>query len=223
MVATDVASRGLDVPHVAHVINFDLPKDIDDYVHRIGRTGRAGKTGKATAFFHEGNQRLAKSLTECMEDANQEVPDWLYNHVARPSYGGGRRRGSGTRRFGGRDFRKDTGGGSHVANSQGGNVIADVTCASDDAFYHEPINSGRDYRKDAGCGNSSLESYGGGNIVTDGNYACDDCLDHVPISATVGGTRSFNPYGGGNDITDGNNAFENDGFNYKSIIANGWV
>lgn len=51
--ATDVAARGLDIPHVTHVINFDLPSDIDDYVHRIGRTGRAGKKGLATAFFTE--------------------------------------------------------------------------------------------------------------------------------------------------------------------------
>ena len=50
MVATDVAARGLDIPHVSHVINFDAPKQYDDYVHRIGRTGRAGKTGTALTF-----------------------------------------------------------------------------------------------------------------------------------------------------------------------------
>lgn len=50
MVATDVAARGLDIPDITHVINFDQPKQYDDYVHRIGRTGRAGKTGKALTF-----------------------------------------------------------------------------------------------------------------------------------------------------------------------------
>lgn len=50
MVATDVAARGLDIPNVSHVINFDPPKQYDDYVHRIGRTGRAGKSGKALTF-----------------------------------------------------------------------------------------------------------------------------------------------------------------------------
>eukprot|EP00262_Sarcandra_glabra_P012174 TRINITY_DN3086_c0_g2_i1.p1 TRINITY_DN3086_c0_g2~~TRINITY_DN3086_c0_g2_i1.p1 ORF type:complete len:270 (+),score=44.23 TRINITY_DN3086_c0_g2_i1:53-862(+) len=118
MVATDVAARGLDIPHVAHVVNFDLPKDIDDYVHRIGRTGRAGKSGLATAFFSEGNHPLAKSLVELMQEANQEVPDWLSRYAERPSYGsGGRNRRSGGGRFGGRDYRRD--GNYYYSNPYG--------------------------------------------------------------------------------------------------------
>lgn len=108
LVATDVAARGLDIPHVAHVVNFDLPNDIDDYVHRIGRTGRAGKTGLATAFFNDNNMSLARPLTDLMQEANQEVPVWLTRFASR-SYGGGggRNRRSGAGRFGGRDFRRD--------------------------------------------------------------------------------------------------------------------
>ncbi|KAG5155094.1 hypothetical protein AAZX31_05G144200 [Glycine max] len=106
LVATDVAARGLDIPHVAHVVNFDLPNDIDDYVHRIGRTGRAGKKGLATAFFNDNNSSLARALSELMQEANQEVPAWLSRFAARSSFGGGRNRRSGGR-FGGRDFRRD--------------------------------------------------------------------------------------------------------------------
>lgn len=50
LVATDVAARGIDVPSITHVINYDLPKQAEDYVHRIGRTGRAGRTGLAISF-----------------------------------------------------------------------------------------------------------------------------------------------------------------------------
>ncbi|XVF47484.1 hypothetical protein PTKIN_Ptkin03bG0112600 [Pterospermum kingtungense] len=106
LVATDVAARGLDVPHVAHVVNFDLPNDIDDYVHRIGRTGRAGKTGLATAFFNDNNASLARSLADLMLEANQEVPAWLTRYAARSFSGRNRRPGGG--RFGGRDFRKES-------------------------------------------------------------------------------------------------------------------
>ncbi|KAL6336967.1 hypothetical protein AAG906_036281 [Vitis piasezkii] len=124
LVATDVAARGLDIPHVAHVVNFDLPNDIDDYVHRIGRTGRAGKTGLATAFFNENNSSLARPLADLMQEANQEVPAWLTRYASRASYGGGKNRRSGGGRFGGRDFRKDTsfnrGGGA--TDYYGGNT-----------------------------------------------------------------------------------------------------
>ncbi|XP_078176725.1 DEAD-box ATP-dependent RNA helicase 37-like isoform X3 [Carex rostrata] len=90
MVATDVASRGLDVPNVAHVINYDLPKNIDSYVHRIGRTGRAGKSGLATAFFDGTNQSMAKALADVMEESKQEVPEWLlqFSESSSSSYGG---------------------------------------------------------------------------------------------------------------------------------------
>ena len=50
LVASDVAARGLDIPKVSHVINYDQPNTYDDYVHRIGRTGRAGERGKALTF-----------------------------------------------------------------------------------------------------------------------------------------------------------------------------
>ena len=126
LVATDVAARGLDIPHVAHVVNFDLPNDIDDYVHRIGRTGRAGKKGLATAFFNDSNASLARALADLMQEANQEVPAWLSRYAARSSFGGGRNRRSGGGRFGGRDFRREgsfSRGGSDyysAGNSSGG-------------------------------------------------------------------------------------------------------
>jgi len=60
LIATDVAARGLDVKNVMHVVNYDLPDDIDEYVHRIGRTGRVGNRGLATSFFNNGNEGLAE-------------------------------------------------------------------------------------------------------------------------------------------------------------------
>ncbi|KAI1485737.1 DEAD-domain-containing protein [Biscogniauxia mediterranea] len=116
LVATAVAARGLDIPNVTHVVNYDLPTDIDDYVHRIGRTGRAGNTGHSTAFFNRGNRGVVRDLIELLKEANQEVPAFLETIARESSFGGGRGGRSGGGRGRGqsanRDFRKYAGGNS---------------------------------------------------------------------------------------------------------------
>jgi len=99
LVATDVAARGLDVKEVKHVVNYDLPHDINDYVHRIGRTGRCGAEGLATAFFNEKNKNIARDLVQLLEESGQEVDTWLYQYASPQGYNkaprGGKRGGPG--------------------------------------------------------------------------------------------------------------------------------
>jgi ATP-dependent RNA helicase DDX3X len=77
LIATDVASRGLDFPNVSYVFNFDMPSNIDDYIHRIGRTGRCGNKGKAVSFITEQAKPMLKDLYKLLEKQNQEIPDWF--------------------------------------------------------------------------------------------------------------------------------------------------
>uniref|UniRef100_A0A8C2KEA3 RNA helicase n=1 Tax=Cyprinus carpio TaxID=7962 RepID=A0A8C2KEA3_CYPCA len=123
LVATAVAARGLDISNVKHVINFDLPSDIEEYVHRIGRTGRVGNLGLATSFFNDKNGNITKDLLDILVESKQEVPSWLesqaYEHQHKSSSRGRSKRFSGG--FGARDYRQtssSTGGGGF--GSRGG-------------------------------------------------------------------------------------------------------
>ena len=109
MVASDVASRGLDIKDVGFVVNYDFPKGIDDYVHRVGRTGRAGSSGTAYSFFTRDQSRLAGPLVRLLREAKQNVPPELEAMAGRGGGGGGS--GYNSRRGGGGGYRRGGGGG----------------------------------------------------------------------------------------------------------------
>jgi len=142
LVATDVASRGLDISNVKHVINYDLPHDIDDYVHRIGRTGRAGNDGFATAFFNEKNGNIASDLVVLLEEAGQEVEYWLkeISHL-------NSNRGTKPRRGGN--------GGNYGSRGSGGSSRGGGSSQSSSSFSGFRSNS---------------NNYGGGNHFGSGNH-----------------------------------------------------
>lgn len=131
LVATSVAARGLDIDEVKHVINYDLPQDVDDYVHRIGRTGRAGHSGIATSYFTTGDEKIAGDLITLLAENKQNVPQFLYLYSSYKSSFSGRRRGGGGR-FGGRGGRGGGGGfgrggfaGGNYGHGGGGHVNTD--------------------------------------------------------------------------------------------------
>uniref|UniRef100_A0A8D8UNV4 ATP-dependent RNA helicase DDX42 n=1 Tax=Cacopsylla melanoneura TaxID=428564 RepID=A0A8D8UNV4_9HEMI len=86
LVATDVAARGLDIPHIRTVVNFDLARDIDTHTHRIGRTGRAGQKGSAYTLVTDKDKEFAGHLVRNLEGANQDVPPALMNLAMQSSW-----------------------------------------------------------------------------------------------------------------------------------------
>jgi len=82
--ATDVCARGLDIKGVTHVVNYDMARDVESYVHRIGRTGRAGASGIAITFWNEAyDMECAPALAKIAQEAGQEVPDFLAKAAAK--------------------------------------------------------------------------------------------------------------------------------------------
>jgi len=150
LVATDVAARGLDIPNVLYVINYDMPSNIDDYVHRIGRTGRCGHTGTAIAFINEKNKNILRDLYNLLKETNQQFDRWFEDMVQEavgPSYrhSGPSRRGRGAPRYGARDYRRDKGfrDAPRFQNPDSGNPFA------------RRRNGGNDYGGNSYSGGSS--------------------------------------------------------------------
>ncbi|XP_026335945.1 DEAD box protein 53 [Ursus maritimus] len=83
LIATDLASRGLDVNDITHVYNYDFPRNIEEYVHRVGRTGRAGKTGLSITLMTQNDWKIATELIKILKRANQRVPKDLLTMAER--------------------------------------------------------------------------------------------------------------------------------------------
>jgi len=126
LVATDVASRGIDIRGLKTVINYDMARDIDSHVHRVGRTGRAGENGIAYTLFTMVDERMAGALARSLEMANQPVPAQLTqiasaNGTLKPAWSGG----------GGRGKRKlHTGGGLGMKGAGYSNVTTAAMAAA---------------------------------------------------------------------------------------------
>lgn len=86
LVATDVASRGLDIPHIKNIVNYDMARDIDTHTHRIGRTARAGEKGTAFTLVTEKDKEMVGHLVRNLEGANQVVPEDLMDLALQSSW-----------------------------------------------------------------------------------------------------------------------------------------
>ncbi|KAA6428079.1 MAG: RNA helicase DRH1 [Trebouxia sp. A1-2] len=119
MCATDVAARGLDVPNVGAVINYDFPNGVEDYVHRIGRTGRAGLKGESYTFFTSADAKNARELIKLLQEAGQAVNPDLMAMQGMGGFGGGRNRWGGGGGGGGGGGYGGGGGGGYGGGGGG--------------------------------------------------------------------------------------------------------
>jgi superfamily II DNA/RNA helicase len=126
LAASDVAARGLDIPDVSHIFNYDVPIHPEDYVHRIGRTGRAGREGFAAMLVTPKDMKALKAIEKMLK---QEIP-WIDGaHTATESIEGSEARSNGRHRRGGRSRRNKSG---HAAqNGQAKPAHRHVTQAPD--------------------------------------------------------------------------------------------
>uniref|UniRef100_A0A8D0ACG6 RNA helicase n=1 Tax=Sander lucioperca TaxID=283035 RepID=A0A8D0ACG6_SANLU len=160
LIATDVASRGLDVEDVKFVINYDYPNSSEDYIHRIGRTARSTNKGTAYTFFTPGNLRQARDLIRVLEEARQAINPKLLQLVDTGRGGGG----GGERHFlYGRDSRDSRGGSSR-----------DRERSSSSSSSHRDRSSrdgGRSYGSSSSSSSSSYDQYQNNSSSSSSQYS----------------------------------------------------
>ncbi|XP_071814820.1 probable ATP-dependent RNA helicase DDX5 isoform X2 [Apostichopus japonicus] len=209
LVATDVASRGLDVNDIKFVINYDYPNSSEDYVHRIGRTARSENTGTAYTFFTPGNIRQAPDLIDVLREANQNIPPQLMSLAQgargmgkgrnryRSNYGGGSSYGRGGRGGGrgGSSFGRSSYGSS---DSRGGSFGRGGGRGGSSSSYG---SSGSSYNgSSSGYGSSSGSrgggGYGGSSGGSQGGYGNGSSGGYGKPSSQYGGQQNGSQYGG---------------------------
>lgn len=182
LIATDVASRGLDVKDIEVVVNYDFPvgKDaLESYVHRIGRTARGNAKGEAYTFFTEGDKLRAAELIDLLKRSEQAIPGEL-SDMARssPKYsnskfgGGGRGRGGGGGIYGGGGGGGSYGGGGGYGGGRGGGRGGGGGSYGSGGSYG---GGGRDDQQidrfdRGGGGGYERDSYGGSSSRSGGGY-----------------------------------------------------
>lgn len=115
LVATDIAARGLDIPHIEHVINYDLPQCPEDYIHRIGRTARNGSEGSAVCFISPDDGLKWRAIHRLL-NPNEAPP-----HMPRPAGGEGKQRNYGQKKTFGGNGKKQGGHTGGTGKPSGGN------------------------------------------------------------------------------------------------------
>jgi len=160
LIATDVASRGLDIPDVAYVINYDLPTNIESYIHRIGRTGRIGKAGTAISFLSDLDEPMFNKIYGVLKDSNQEIPQW-FQELVRSKYQREERYPQNQNRYGKPSHHKWRGGYNNRGGYQGGNRNYGNRGGYDRFNNNEDVGYDSDYTKN---------QYTGGNRGYEDDY-----------------------------------------------------
>ena len=148
LIATDIAARGLDVPHIEHVINYDLPTSPEDYVHRIGRTGRAGREGSALCYISPNDEHLWHAI-QVMLDPSKKSHGRAGGHRSKPPRNKNkvnferRKRSSEDKSNRGGQFSRGNGGGFRKDRQDGGRSEGQFSRGNGAGFRKDRQEGGR--------------------------------------------------------------------------------